>query len=151
MTMSKERKQTRGSFEKKHERLLERMAYATLFNITLAVLLDSILLMLNQEADMLFPFKILIAMGFSYLLANTFSSVYYHYKEKRFRNPQSLCLKIVSGIASVLTMAYALPSALNLRSSLSLNYSFEPSIILAFIVGILAASVGLILAVRRMK
>lgn len=132
------------------ERFLELLAYGTLWNLTISVLFTNIELFLLGKADLLSPFKMLISMGFLYLLSYSSSNIYIHFREKGFKNLNLMCVRIISAIASVGTMFYALPSALGLRAWFSLTVSFDTPILLAFVVGIFAALVGLASTIRRM-
>jgi len=143
-------KQPKLDVDKRLERVLEKFAYVALFNITLAVLSNTLSLVVLKNADMLFPFRMLILTGFSLLLLYSISSVYYHYIEKRFKAPFLLCLKILTATVSIVTMFFGVESALTLEAWLSFNFSFNLPTILALIVGILSAVIGLIYAFIKM-
>jgi heme/copper-type cytochrome/quinol oxidase subunit 4 len=136
-------------FTKKQEKVLEKMAFVTLFNLALMVLLTSIQLIISKTTDMMIPFKMLIIMGFCYLLANSTLSVYFHVKQKRFGNPQTLFLKILAAVGLIFSTAYALPSAFMLTATFHLNYSLDFSFIAAFGAGIFATLVGMALTASR--
>lgn len=148
--MSERKRKYKRDFEKRQEKALEMLAFLSLFYLALSVLATSFFLIIFRQADLILPFKMLIIMGFAYLLTNSYLSVIFHIKKRKFQNPQLLCLKVVASIASSLAMVYSLPSALALSAVIRLDFSFDASILLAFGVGAFAAVVGMVLSFKRL-
>lgn len=149
LAMTPRQKNPKSDYGKKQEKTLEKLAFITLFYLALGVLVTNVQLIVFSQADMMLPFKLLIIMGFCYLLANTFLNIYYHLKERKFENPQILCLKIVAIFPLVASMFYSLPSGLSLTAVFHMDFAFDLSFIIAFAVGIFAALMGLFLSMKR--
>jgi len=131
------------------EKALESFAYIVLWDLTLAVLITYVQLMLFKKADMLVPFKTLIVLGFTFWAFYSIFGVYLHIIEKKFQTPISLCVKIMSSFASIATTIYAIPSTFTVEAWLTLNISYNPSILLVFVVGVFSALIGLFFVTYR--
>ena len=135
----------------RQERLMQTLAYNNLRNGMFTFLLVNIQLVLLKEADMLFPFKTIVAFGFLYWTICSIASIYYHFTEKRFNSPVLFSVKILSVVASIGTMSYALPPIFQLEAIVYLNPPIESPILLAFAVGILSQVIGLFVSSFRAR
>lgn len=125
------------------ERILEGMAYLALWNLTLTALVNYGLLITFGEADALIPLKTLMLYGFFYWMTNSIVSVYLHLTETLEWNPISLCLKIISVVASVVTTYFSYKSVFSLEAYVSVQ-NLDVSTLIASLVGMFAIMIGLI-------
>jgi hypothetical protein len=127
----------------RQEKWLRNGSLVSLWVVCLSIIVTYAWLIAFLKADILIPLKVIIVVGFSYWMFASLVATAYHLYSLHLGSPMTLCIKLASLPASMISAYFLVPSIVTLQTEIEIH-SFEPYVIWVYGIGAFAVLGGLV-------